>query len=153
MFQVKNYCVCPVTGITAYEIEFTIWNRSSRKFKESYKLEADAIRRMERLKTDYLLFHLEDLIHECSNLVEMGISSNSKFRLAALEKCKAGITYFQDKQLHRIAQLIMQMKPLLMHILPAETSQQYPFLYSVYINITNMAQSLAITKKEELWPV
>lgn len=153
MFKVKNYCICPVTGTTSYELEFTIWNRSSRKIKESYKLESDAIRRMERLKTDYLLFHLEDLIHECSNLVETGISSNSKFRLAALEKCKAGIIYFQDKQLQSIAQLIMQMKPLLKHILPAETTPQYQFLYSVYINITNMAQSLLTTKKEELWPV
>jgi hypothetical protein len=153
MFKVKNYNVCQVTGFTNYEIEFTIWNRASRTFKESYKLESDAIRRMEQLKTDYLLFHLEDLVHECSNLVELGISSNSKYRLLALEKCKAGMHYLQDKQLTRIAEIILQMKPLLEQILPAETNPQYPFLYSVLINITNMAKSLATIKKEELWLV
>jgi hypothetical protein len=153
MFKVKHYSVCPVTGFTEYEIEFTIWNRASRTFKESYKHESDAIRRMERLKTDYLLFHLEDLVHECSTMVELGISVNSKYRALALEKCKSGVHYFQDKQLNRIAELIMQMKPLLEQILPAETNSQYPFLYSVYINITTMAKSLVTINNDELCPV
>ena len=150
MFKVKNYNVCQVTGFTSYEIEFTIWNRPARTFKESYKIENDAVRRMNQLKTDYLLFHLEDLVHECSNLVELGLSINSKYRALALEKCKAGVRYFQDKQLSRIAELIIQIKPLLEQILPPVNSPQYAFLYSVYINITNMAQSIATIKTEKL---
>jgi hypothetical protein len=149
MFNIKTYEVCKATGFVSFEIEFAMWKRPKQQFKENYKCEGDAQRRIERLQIDYLLFTLENYVSTCRKLFEFGAGYNTASRKLALEKCGSGVHYLQDKQLSHIAALILKLQPFLIQILPPASSPDYEFLYSIQIRLTSFSSKVPILKITE----
>ena len=150
MFNIKTFDICQVTGFVTFEIEFAMWDRPARVFKENYKTESDARRRIERLQTDYLLFTLENYVTACRNLFELNISRNSNTRKLAFEKCSSGLHYMQDKQLTSIAALIVKIKPFLTQLLPPESTPDFDFLNKIQLRLINFSNKILTPKTTEL---
>jgi hypothetical protein len=128
MFKIKNYQVCKATGFVSYECEFAAWRRMPRMFKENFAHEADAVRRIESLEREYLLFTIENFVRECRELIELNYTHNIPVRKVALEKCTAGIHYLQDKQLRSIAETILKLEPFLQKLLPPAAQAEFNVL-------------------------
>lgn len=152
MFNIKKYEVNKATGFVTIGIEFAMWNRLAREFEESYRCEFDAQRRVDRLKTDYLLFNLESFVNECRNLIELNISQNTAGRKLALEKCTTGLQYLQNKQLNTIADTLVKLQPFLAKILPAESHQNYNSLYTLQLRLHTFSVQIQNSKINEPCP-
>jgi hypothetical protein len=151
MFNIKLYQVKP-TGMTEIEVEFVMWNRAPRTVKETYTRESDAKRRIDRFKTDYLLFTLESYVKACRDLIELNITPNTPGRLFALEKCKTGVQYLQDKHLTVIADTLNKLQPFLEKILPGPSHRDYDFLYTIQLRIHTFSIQTLNLKANELCP-
>lgn len=152
MFNIKKYEVSKATGYVTIAGEYAMWNRPAKEFKESYRSEFDAKRRIERLKTDYILFTLEQYIKVCRELIELKISVNSPGRMLALEKCTTGTHYLQDKQLTSIADTLVKLQPFLKNILPPESNEDFDFLYAIQLRLFTFSTQIINSKANEPCP-
>lgn len=149
MFKIKNYEVCKATGFVSYECEFAAYRRSSRTFKENYTSVPDAVRRIESLEREYLLFTFENMVRECRNLYELNYTHNIPVHRIAIEKCTAGLHYLQDKQLHVIAKTIAQLSPFIEKMFPPETVPEFAELDKARKNLIYVSSKVLTFQANE----
>lgn len=149
MFKVKKIDVCPLTGHVDYEIEFSVYGGVSRVTKGTFYSKAQANRKIEEMKRDYVLYTIEKLVNECKQLMELGIIKKYDGRLKAFEKLNEAIHYLQDKDLQKITATIIQIEPFLNYILPPETNERYSFLFSQKQRLVNFSNETINLQKTE----
>lgn len=151
MFKQKVLNVCPSTGFVEIEIQYIYWNNAPRTIKETYKTKPDAEKRIKHYKVEYVLFHLEQYVSACRNLMETGESYSTTGKKFALETCTNGIHYFQDKSLQTIARYMVKIQPMLLQLLPGESSSHYRNLHKIYIRLITFCQTeINLTEQTEI---
>lgn len=126
MFRVESFNVCPVTGVTDFEVLFNI-GTGEKKDQRSYIHKEDADRYILGMKRDYILHIFSHYVNHSRILSEVGTPAfyRTQARLEALEKCRRANHYFQEIPLREICGFIIQMEKDLRMILPSPGNNSF----------------------------
>lgn len=136
MFEVTTLKECPITGITTYEMKWSLGRGIQTDHGNFMNLE-DARQYISSSKRSYILIMFDNFVHRARCHFEIGDSEyyQKESKLASLERCTKYTQWFEGKELQTIVKVIMALEDDLRRILPKPSEKSFSGLESAIIDM------------------